>query len=615
MSQPVKRDAATQGPEEFRLKRPTLKRAVKAEEILSSSPHPSPERENPLKRRLSSSPPSVDLDNVVQIENITTESKTASVAGHILSPPPAAAGVADLPLSAFSTPPSKHHRRVSFSSTPGSEKGSPRSKTTVSPFALGIANERIEQSKLERRKRLQAFTDNLPQRIEAFEKDLQPLGELAKEYWVLRKRENIINGKIIDLQGISPTESTEKRETETEIAKFESELELVEKEVKKKEEALNDLRAELLKKFPDLNFEKDDFSSYYRASNTSDEHLKLLQEMLCEQLANKCVNRRLFLVRVVKDIEKHKEDIVKGFYRKDVDVKTLEEISFNPVLSSAETHNRGEVATRIEFFQKNQLLFTVYYKPRDARIDAAVIDLFRAINRLPPDSKLLKVKLPEYQIVSFVNNDENFSIWEYIDGKSHEGRANAVINHLKADQKINSRQEKILLDKLRRLESVCQPIALSDLHTANVLFRNLSSEDPEIVPIDLESIQEDAGTGLYEGKAPEMHLSPQESELVKKFRNNIYSTPFRLVSLATGEFEGSLLEPTSYEKFAELFMQKLESQDYQFLSSKKEIFQLILDDYLNNDIPYLVSYQEGVFYGPLKHGKKIAIKKLEEEKK
>lgn len=614
MSKPVKRDAATQGPEEFQIKRPTLKRAAKAEEILASSSPPSLQHENPLKRRLSSSPSSANQEDIEQIERNVADSKTQSIAAPMLSPPPAAAGLSDLPLSGFSTPRAKHPRQVSFSPSPGLEKGSPRSRIILSPPVLGIANERLQQSKLERIKKLQAYTDSLSKRIEALEKDLQHFGHLAFEYWAVRKETDKANSKLFDMQGTSPTEEKGQEQIDAEIAEQEGKLESIEKQVREKEKELNKLKAQLLKKFEDLNLVEDDFSGFYRASNTPEEHLPLLKEMLCEQLANKCVNRRQFLVRITKDIEKSKADIVKGFYDKNVDAKTLEEISFNPILSSSETHNRGEVATKIEFFQKNKLLFVVYYKPRDAKIDAAVIDFFKAINKLPDDSKSLKVKLPEYQIVSFATDSASFSIWEYIDGKSYEGRADVVISHLKANHQINSDQEKILLGKLRRLESVCQPIALSDLHTANVLFRNIATENPEIVPIDLESIQEDAGTGLYQDVAPTISLTSQESDQVAKFRSTLYSTQFRLVPMATGELEGVLLEPTLFAKLAEDFILNLQQQGYKFLSSKEGLYHLLLDDFLNNDIPYLVSYENSIFYGSRINNNKIAEKNLEQGK-
>lgn len=614
MSQPVKRNNPdVTNPEEFRIKRPTLKGEARVEEVLSISPPSSPQQDVSLKRKLSPKSSVAVVDDIEQVEQ-ATESKTQSVVSAMLSPP--AAGLSDLPLSVFSTPPSKHHRRVSFSPSPGSEKGSARSRGTVLSFlAFEIAKERIEQSKLERRKKLQTFTDELPQRIEALEKDLQLVGNLSTEFWSLRKEYLKINGMLVDLQGASPMTKDEQQRIDEQIAENEEKLKLIDIRIKTVERALDELVAKLLEVCSDLKLAKSDFSCFYRAIDTQEEHVFLLKEMLYEQILNKCINRRLFLARVKNDIKKYKQHIIKEFYKKEMDTKQLEEISFEPVVSPSETHNRGEVATKIEFFQKNQLLFAVYYKPRDAKIDIAVIDFFRAVNRIPDDPKSTKVKLPEYHIVSFANNSENFSVWEYIDGKSYEGKANVVISNLKAEQKINSHQEKILQDKLRRLESLCQPIALSDLHSENVLFKNISSENPEIIPIDLESIQEDAGTGLYQGQAPAIPLTQQEAELVAKFRSTLYSTPFRLVPLATGVLEGSLLEPTSFEKLVEDFIQNLENQGYKVLVSKKELYHLLLDDFLNNDIPYLVSFENSIFYGPLKNKMMIAIKNLEQEKK
>lgn len=86
-------------------------------------------------------------------------------------------------------------------------------------------------------------------------------------------------------------------------------------------------------------------------------------------------------------------------------------------------------------------MFVVYYKPRDAHIDAAIINLFKEINRLSHIQKSLTVPLPEYKILSVATNLEVFSIWEYIDVKNDEkpssGEANIVIDTLVSQKKIN----------------------------------------------------------------------------------------------------------------------------------------------------------------------------------
>lgn len=146
------------------------------------------------------------------------------------------------------------------------------------------------------------------------------------------------------------------------------------------------------------------------------------------------------------------------------------------------------------------------------------------------------------------------------------------------------------------------------MHSENVLFKGIGTDDPEIVPIDLESIQEDAETGLYRGRALKTQLYSAENELVNKFQSIVMSIPFRLVAIATGEFLGCLNEPTFYEKIADALIRRLENLEYKLTCSKEKLLRLVIEEYLNHDVPYLVKHEDRLFYGPLRLQKIIALK-------
>jgi len=234
----------------------------------------------------------------------------------------------------------------------------------------------------------------------------------------------------------------------------------------------------------------------------------------------------------------------------------------------------------------------LFYKPRDAEIDAAVIDLFREINHLPQDEQHTRPPLPEYKIMNCVSHDGSpASIWEYIEGDYPDCNIDDYV------KKIPPENEKVK-NCVKHLESVCRALGVSDLHRENIVVRSTAptptSFKHEIVPIDLENLQFGASTGMFSLRFQPPPLSDQEHALINQCREKLKDVLVRYVPLGTSDFLGALLDYRNCTKLTTHIIQQMKSDGYRigdedkFVSLQERLEFLMLQDLVRGDVPYCV---------------------------
>lgn len=335
---------------------------------------------------------------------------------------------------------------------------------------------------------------------------------------------------------------------------------------------------------------KDHFSGWYSLQNVESMNPELAQyhlPMIKEQVLNRMYNCIRYLAAVRNFIEKKKIDILKEFYKTDEPVN-LESVQFTLKLGSFETHNQGKVASEVTFFQNDRILFKVFFKPRSAKIDATIIALFDALNKLT--EKSLNILLPVFKIIAYETDD--CSLWEFIDGRHPEHTTNIEIE--KMDIPEDKKQK--MRNSLLRLESICKKLNVSDLHKENVLVVSDNRYNSPIVPIDLESIQPGSDTGLYESHSPLYpELSFQEKACLSSF--SLSDSEFRVVPIATGTFDGALSNPIQFAEISSLLLQACDSLSYEIQLPLADIKVLILTDFLRHDVPYFTEEKSQLYLG------------------
>ncbi len=357
----------------------------------------------------------------------------------------------------------------------------------------------------------------------------------------------------------------------------------------------------LVEKHKSLGINKAWFDSWWLLERVDKNVREISLEYLTEQLLNRCVDRTCFLEETRKVIEAQKKQIIREFYQNTNAIADANQMSFDLFPIGSETHNRGKTPVQITFASNKTELFSIVFKPRDARIDALVIDLFGSFNNLDRANKSIDVTLPVYKILNVTPNSP-YSLWEYIKPQPGvEWPGDTASTAIKA----MNRSEQ-LLPQLMRLESICSYLNISDLHTDNLILFSPNQKDIQIVPIDLESIQYDSTTGLFLDRPDIPKLTEAEEELLKKCKSAIGDVPARFVPIVTSHFLTSLPRYNSYVKIAKNIVDTITRKNYTLAVEIARMEWLVLEDFLCNDVPYLIEYQSQIFYGPLNHNNPIA---------
>ena len=285
----------------------------------------------------------------------------------------------------------------------------------------------------------------------------------------------------------------------------------------------------------------------------------------------------------------------------------MENISFSLLPHEAETHNRGKCPVKVLFMLGSIEIFSVFFKPRDARIDKIVIELFRSLNQLPAEKKSSESELPCYTIENVTNGGQRASFWEFIDGnRLHGDEAGTAI---KKERGFTKEQRDALRKQLLRLESICRFLHISDLHLENLIFVPEQGGNIRVVPIDLESIQRGNATGLFAVDPDLAELTEAEMGLLKSAEAEIGEVPSRFVPIPTSHFTGGMTRCDAFTDMASAVIKKKKKKGYTCTESKERIEWLILEDFINNDVPYLLEYQSQIYYGELEQGNVIAARR------
>ena len=326
-----------------------------------------------------------------------------------------------------------------------------------------------------------------------------------------------------------------------------------------------------------------------------------------ELTINTFLNRLVYKHEIELFLRKNQDRIIKEF------IPSFEEgeqpdIVFIPKFGSDETHRRGRSAVEVEICSKGNCVKKIYFKPRDAGIDSAVIEVFKQINDLPPDQRSSFKNLPVYKIISF--SEEKASLWECIEGicpkYKAEGRGFSRRTYPSVGHYIrnieDAQQKRELQNTLNRLDAVLTAMNCSDLHPENVLIKG-----EEIIPIDLENIQRGVTTGLG-GNPRTVNLTVREQGIIQEFLVRLSGVAFRHILVDTNTLAGLIGSYENIERLTELVIDQIGADGFVLEMSGIELQGLILSDTMNRDVPYFGEKEGVLYYGLVEDGIPIAHK-------
>ena len=281
--------------------------------------------------------------------------------------------------------------------------------------------------------------------------------------------------------------------------------------------------------------------------------------------------------------------------------------------AKADAHHGGKVPFSCELHDGRR----VFVKPRSATLDISIIRLFEDINKVQPD-----LMLPTYKIENVLNKeiDSVWSVWDAIEGYE-PGEGIEIIEtgflenkSLKITGLLDNEMEE-LKRKLYILDAVARKIHLSDLHGENLIFTNLVKDKPSsnfgstvlikenknkpigIVPIDLESIQKEAPTGLLNPKSENLiDLNEATLKEIEQFNKTAIEVPFRFVPLPTSGFLDYLDNPDNIPKVIELIEVAMKEKNL-FLDEKANLNSFIETCFKNNEVPFFTCKNNIVYPG------------------
>ncbi|KPK32484.1 MAG: hypothetical protein AMS24_04190 [Chlamydiae bacterium SM23_39] len=311
-----------------------------------------------------------------------------------------------------------------------------------------------------------------------------------------------------------------------------------------------------------------------------------------KQMKKKMENMLIFLKEVKNNLNKINETIIKNFSKFDKQ-KHFNEVSFSLKFLGGDSHKNGKsplLVTLSENYENTDPL-KVVYKPRLAKTDYLIIEMFKQLNQLKKKRSVC-IDLPTYNILCF--DDLDVSIWEYIEGeipKSFDSQY--IYNYI--DSYINSLENKnAAKNQLKRLESVCKKIGVTDLHYENVLFVKKSNE---FVPIDLEVIMQGEETWLYPKNIKNLNLpelNEKENTIINQCKEKLQKQNCRFLLLSTGNFISAYNYIFLQDKILKDTIKKLNKIKGQTLQENK-VKKFFKEDMKKRDVPFFIS-SEGIIY-------------------
>ena len=425
-------------------------------------------------------------------------------------------------------------------------------------------------------------------KINKLEKMLEQLEPLCLENCKLKLKLDALTDKLLDLSSDEENHEVVQRERND----VDAQIDALNMPIEAIEKSMTSVITDFLSENKELKITKEWFSDWWKVDSIDGYKQDISLRFTKEQMLNRCVDQLCFLKDARVAIEKNKPLIVETFCRQDASISNPEQVAFELFPHGAETHNRGKVPIKISFQLNGSELFSVFFKPRDAQIDAKVIEVFRSLNQLPAEQRSLNIDLPNYRIINLTHQGHPFSLWEFIDGQHLNGQtANDVIQTFP-----NTPEKDRLVLQLSRLESVCKFLNISDLHLENIIFFHLGHDDSKIFLIDLESLQPGMSTGLFTHDPEIPPFTRKEQELLEACKEGLNEVYARFVPIPTSHFLAGLTRCDSFTMMADFVVESIQKKGYSLSIPKEELEWMILTDFLHNDVPYLTEYKSNIYY-------------------
>jgi len=456
----------------------------------------------------------------------------------------------------------------------------------------------VDLSMTNRREKLQTLPPEISIKFDTLEKDFAKLRELCFEVCLLNSKSKELDAALDELPSDDENESIvrQREELEAQIEALEDPIEEAEKNMKTFIQQLSG-ENHVLGVMPEF------FSDWWQLGRIDGHKQELSLKFMEEQLLNRCLNQVCFLNGIQTIVEEKKAEIIGTFYPGDPASLDLKQVSFKLFPHGSETHNRGKVPVKIVFTLGEVELFSIFFKPRDAQVDANVIQIFHDLNALSLEEKSSNIDLPTYTIINMVYGNQYLSFWEFIEGRHLHGHsADEAIQGLPSSPE----EKKSLNNQLLRLQSVCKFLNISDLHLENLIFTHLGEGNAQVIPIDLESIQPGNATGLFAIEPAFPPFTETEIALLEKGKASIGKVPVRFVPIPTSHFLAGLTRCDSFISMARFVNQSIQRKNYTPCIQQAELEWLVLNDFLHNDVPYLTEYQSQIYYGSIDEGNVIA---------
>jgi hypothetical protein len=314
---------------------------------------------------------------------------------------------------------------------------------------------------------------------------------------------------------------------------------------------------------------------------------------------NKIKNILSYINETTDFVKKNKEDIIKNFYDKAIDIK---EVTFKFKSFSGETHNKGKNPFLITFsvgeLESKSEFLKVVYKPRNALIDIAVLELLSEINK--EKGELI---FPEYKIISY---EENGSFWEFINGDTlKETKGFALQENANEEFKIK------LLKTITYLDDVFIKINLMDMNEENII---ISDKTPNIYPIDLEAFDKNQTLSEFDhiitkikNEVPEHELiidnikkhsdKKEIKELISEFNIKKEKIVKRFVPISTALIESVLFSLGGPLELSLIIKTELKKQNFNLLVDLTDLENFLSEDREQGDVPYFTLVEDIVYYG------------------
>ncbi|MBS0649462.1 MAG: DUF4135 domain-containing protein [Verrucomicrobia bacterium] len=320
-------------------------------------------------------------------------------------------------------------------------------------------------------------------------------------------------------------------------------------------------------------------------------------EVYSESWLNAIVNRTFYINEINLNVQNNRDFLFEKF-------NIPLEAPVGNFFPEGETHNGGKKTVLIGFKTANGIKKLVY-KPRDARVDKAIVELFVRLNGLDEKERSSKLPLPEYKITNWKNNQA--SIWEFIPGPNL-GRKGKIPQ--KASSFVESQNNDELKIKLVRLDDILKLLHVSDLHGENVIMKKEGEKYLDIVPIDLENVfikpNRDIPTklggqeirielernGLYKG------LTQAEKKLTEELKQEMSKFSVRYLPLGTTDFGKLTGDLNNIDLLYNNLERACSADGIELDKGQIEIIKgAFILDILNNDIPFFTEKEGNLYYG------------------